>query len=407
MIKLRNTLIYLIIIIALLFTVIILDNPLFEGVIVFSLLLIIILIFKKEMDYIADIEVSHQQNINYYIERTKTQASQSAFRLRRLVEALGSGVLLIDENGKIQITNQSFIQTFKFQSLLNEPYEILKEYPTLYQNISKAFLAENHTRSQIQINDFFYDLIMTPIIEKELFQGLLILVNDITTLKHAEQFQKQFTADVSHELKTPLSALIGMSEILLQNDVSKEDQKDFINTIHEEALRLEVMIKDLLTISKMDRLDYELVKSKVSITKLIKKVIQLMKNPIDKKGLELEIDIEETHLFIDENKFYQVILNLVKNALAYTDEGKISIIGELKEEAYLLKVKDTGMGIDPSHQPFVFKRFYRIDEARSRDSGGSGLGLSIIKNVVLKHGGQIHLESAKGNGSTFTITLPM
>lgn len=405
--RLKNYFIYSILLMVLLISIIVINNPLLEGVIVFALVIFIVFIVKKELDNLADIEVSHQQNINYYIERTKTQASQSAFRLRRLVEALGSGVLLIDEKGKIQITNQSFMQTFKFQSLLNEPYEILKVHPTLYQNISKAFVAENHTRSQIQINDFFYDLIMTPIVEKELFQGLLILVNDITTLKHAEQFQKQFTADVSHELKTPLSALIGMSEILIQNDVAKEDQKDFINTIHDEALRLEVMIKDLLTISKMDRLDYELVKSKVSITKIIKKVIQLMKNPIDNKGLELEIDIEETLLFIDENKFYQVILNLVKNALAYTDEGTISIIGELKEDSYLLKVKDTGMGIDPSHHPFVFKRFYRIDEARSRDSGGSGLGLSIIKNVVLKHGGQIHLESTKGNGATFTITLPM
>lgn len=407
MIKLRNYIFYSLSILGLLSMVIVLDNPLFEGVIVFSLVLIFLSVTKRILDYIADIEVSHQQNINYYIERTKNQANQSAFRLRRLVEALGSGVLLIDENGKIQITNQSFLQTFNFNHLVGESYEVLKKYSPLYQNISKTFLSENYTRAQIHVNDFFYDLIMTPIVEKEIFQGLLILVNDITNLKHAEQFQKQFTADVSHELKTPLSALIGMSEILLQNDVDDESQNDFIKTIHEEALRLEIMIKDLLTISKMDRLDYELTKSNVSIKELIKKVTQLMKNPIENKGLKLDTDIQEAQLFIDQNKFYQVILNLVKNAIAYTDNGTISITGTIVDDTYLLKVKDTGIGIDAIHQPFVFKRFYRVDEARSRDSGGSGLGLSIIKNVVLKHGGQIHLESEKMKGSTFTISLPL
>lgn len=407
MIRLRNWFIYITTLISFLALVILLDNPLFEGVIVFGIIGMTLVIFKNLFDYIADLEVSHQQNVNYYIDRTKNNANQSAFRLRRLVEALGSGVLLIDEKGRIQITNQSFLQTFKFENIIEESYDILNKYGPMYQNISKAFLAEQHARAQIQIDDYFYDLIMTPIVEKELFQGLLVLINDITTLKNAEQFQKQFTADVSHELKTPLSALIGMSEILLTNDVKKEDQNDFINTIHEEALRLEVMIKDLLTISKMDRLDYELTKSKVSVTKLIKKVAQLMKGPIDKKGITLDIEIEEAILFVDENKFYQVILNLVKNALAYTDKGEISIRGEIMEDAYVLKVKDTGMGIAKEHQPFVFKRFYRVDEARSRDSGGSGLGLSIIKNVVLKHGGQIHLESEPSLGSTFTITIPM
>lgn len=407
MIRLRNYLYFLFMFITFLFLVILIDNPLFEGVIVFVIFFLTMAFIKTLMDNYADQEVSHQQSINYYIDRTKQQANQSAFRLRRLVEALGSGVLLIDENGRIQITNQSLLNTFNFSNVIGEPYELLEVYPSLYQNIQKAFLAENNARAQIKINDYFYDLIMTPIIEKELFQGLLVLVNDITTLKHAEQFQKQFTADVSHELKTPLSALIGMSEILLQNDVKKDAQIDFIKTIHEEALRLEIMIKDLLTISKMDRLDYELIKSKVSITKLVKKVVQLMNGPVSKKNLSLEVDLEEAILLIDENKFYQVILNLVKNALAYTDHGTILIQGEIIQDAYQLKVKDTGIGIAKEHQPFVFKRFYRVDEARSRDSGGSGLGLSIIKNVVLKHGGQIHLDSAPLKGSTFTITIPM
>jgi two-component system phosphate regulon sensor histidine kinase PhoR len=407
MIRLRDYLYFLLSFITLLILVILLDNPLLEGVIVFAIIILTISLLKTMMDKFADQEVFHQQNINYYIDRTKNQANQSAFRLRRLVEALGSGVLLIDENGRIQITNQTLLNTFHFSNVIGESYELLEAYPSLYQNIKKAFLAENHARAQIQIDDFFYDLIMTPIIEKELFQGLLVLVNDITTLKHAEQFQKQFTADVSHELKTPLSALIGMSEILLQNDMEKSSQKDFINTIHEEALRLEIMIKDLLIISKMDRLDYELIKSKVSITKLVKKVVQLMSGPVSKKNLSIEVNLEEAILLIDENKFYQVILNLVKNALAYTDHGTIFIQGEIIQDAYQLKVKDTGMGISKEHQPFVFKRFYRVDEARSRDSGGSGLGLSIIKNVVLKHGGQIHLDSAPLKGSTFTITIPM
>jgi two-component system phosphate regulon sensor histidine kinase PhoR len=248
---------------------------------------------------------------------------------------------------------------------------------------------------------------MTPIFDDTGFEGLLILVNDITELKIAEQFQKQFTADVSHELKTPLSAILGMTEIMINSPVKPDKQKEFLKTLNEEAVRLEKLIKDLLVISKLDRIDLEFIKTPTSIKTLVEKSSRLLQTQFERKNLQLIIKVEDHTLMLEEQKFHQVMVNLLSNALQYTDQGTITIEGEKLKDYYQLKVIDTGIGMDEEHLPFVFKRFYRVDAARSRDSGGSGLGLSIVKNVVVKHGGQIQITSRINQGTTFTILLPI
>lgn len=404
--QIRNTIIFIVYTVFTVGLSIFLTNPFYEGFILFTWFIVLIGAIKRLLDRFADAKIQHQQTLNYHLDREKKRHDADTLRLKRLVQTLGSGVLLIDPNEIIQIANETFYHTFKLNDLIGQSYHSIKVIEPLYQKINESMTTEHFSRSQVQLDEYVYDLIMTPLLEADTFKGLLVLITDITSLKTAEQFQKQFTADVSHELKTPLSALIGITEILKNQEVDKATQKEFVELIHEEATRLELMIKDLLTISKMDRLDYELKKSQTSVKKLVKDATSLLKKPIEEKGLTLSVNVEDDDILVDRNRIHQVLINLIKNAMAYTDEGSITITGSTEQNEYVFTIEDTGIGIAKIHQPFVFKRFYRIDEARGRDSGGSGLGLSITKNVILKHGGSIDVSSEENKGSIFTIRLP-
>jgi two-component system phosphate regulon sensor histidine kinase PhoR len=170
---------------------------------------------------------------------------------------------------------------------------------------------------------------------------------------------------------------------------------------------METILSDLLIISKMDRLDYELTLEEIDFAVLVKENTNLLKRQLDEKGLKYIENIESCSMRVDKNKMGQVILNLVKNAITYTDSGEITVSGLIKGSNYVLSIQDTGIGIVQSDVDKIFKRFYRVDAARSRDSGGSGLGLSICKNVVMKHGGNITVESVISKGTTFTIIIPI
>jgi two-component system phosphate regulon sensor histidine kinase PhoR len=235
-----------------------------------------------------------------------------------------------------------------------------------------------------------------------------VIVHDISLIKTAERFQKQFTADVSHELKTPLSTIKGFSEILARDGkISKEDKKEFIEIIQKEVTRMETIISDLLVISKMDRVDYELEYSKSNMQSTIEDAVSILKNDLEQKGLTLYQDIESKTFMYDYTKMHHVLLNLVRNAINYTDQGHIELKGYVDKNNYVIEVSDTGIGIPEEEKEKIFTRFYRIDTARSRDTGGSGLGLSIIKNVIRKHEGFIEVSSEVGKGTTFKVSIPM
>lgn len=381
--------------------------PLIEGVFAILWIVYSFYFFRGILKKQKQVNLQQSNEIKYQVGKALDEVDSSNLKLSKLVNSLAGGVVLIDEKGFIKMENQTFLSMFNLESLMDQEYHLIEKIKPLFQPITEAFTAEVNKRVQIKNQERFFDLIMTPIFDDSVFEGLLILVNDITELKIAEQFQKQFTADVSHELKTPLSAILGMTEIMINSPVKPDKQKEFLKTLHEEAVRLEKMIKDLLIISKLDRIDLEFIKTPTSIKSIVEKSSRLLQTQIERKNLQLIIKVDDYRLMLEEQKFHQVMVNLLSNALQYTDHGSITIEGEKLQEFYQLKVIDTGIGMDEEHLPFVFKRFYRVDAARSRESGGSGLGLSIVKNVVVKHGGQIKVISQINQGTTFTILLPV
>ena len=387
---------------------VILLNDIF-GTVVFLIILTIFHIygFTGEKDKLYLDKEDSLLRLMSKLKKTKKENEDAYKRFISLTKTFGSGVIMVNEEGIINFTNKDFKEYFNIENI-NKDYNSLVKIKPLYKFINQAYLLENSSREQIQYQDKFYDLISTPIFENKFFQGCLIIVHDITSLKTAENFQKQFTADVSHELKTPLSSIKGFAEILVHDkEIKDKDRDEFIKLINKESTRMEAILKDLLIISKMDRLDYELTVKKVNIKDLINKNIDLVKHLINKKDIILKVDIDDYDLEIDKNKIGQVILNLVGNAINYTDKGEICIKGKLAGNYYSIKVIDTGIGINKQNIDKIFKRFYRVNNARSRESGGSGLGLSICKNVVLKHGGKIFVDSIKKQGTTFEILLPI
>lgn len=339
------------------------------------------------------------------LSKTQKESQDSYRRFISLTKTLGSGLMMVNEDGAINFANKDFNQYFSFENNYKNYNSLLKIKP-LYKFVNQAYLLEKSSREQIQYLEKHYDLVSTPIFENDVFQGCLILVHDITNLKTAESFQKQFTADVSHELKTPLSTIKGFSEILVRDvEMEKKDRIEFITLINRESIRMESILSDLLIIAKMDRLDYELNLQEINIKDLILESVDSLKYKINNKNLKCNIEAQDCILDLDKNKMGQVIINLVRNAINYTDKGKINIDGRIDREEYILQVRDTGIGIDKDNFENIFKRFYRVDTARSRDSGGSGLGLSICKNVVLKHSGKITVNSKRNEGTTFQVIL--
>lgn len=354
----------------------------------------------------ADAE-SQIQIMKHKLTQTEKQKEETYQQFISLSTTLGSGVLLVDAEGKIAFANKDINHYFHID-VSDKDYQTLTNIKPLYKFVNEAYLLEEQKREQIYYKDHFYDVISNPIFEDDIFQGCIIIVHDITLLKTAERFQKQFTADVSHELKTPLSTIKGFTEILSRgSSVSKEDKEEFIEIIQKEASRMETIISDLLVISKMDRVDYELEYKNNNIKSMIEEAISLLERDLKSKGLALHQDIETKSFMFDYTKMHHVVLNLLKNAINYTDEGHIELKGYTKKEHYIIEISDTGIGIPKDEIDMIFKRFYRVDAARSRDTGGSGLGLSIIKNVVKKHEGFIEVESEENVGTTFKIYLPM
>ncbi|HYT88851.1 MAG TPA: heavy metal sensor histidine kinase [Gemmataceae bacterium] len=219
---------------------------------------------------------------------------------------------------------------------------------------------------------------------------------------------RRFTADASHELRTPLTAIRTEAEVALRSNGVPAEQQQLLGSILEECGRLTRLTEQLLTLSREDAGIGRPGPAPVDLAALLHGVTETMRPVAEAKGVRLQVDIAGP-LWVqgDGIRLPQVFFNLLDNALKYTLEGgSVQVRGEARGAAVVATVRDTGEGIAPEHLPHVFDRFYRVDKARSREQGGTGLGLSIAKSIVAAHGGQIELDSARGRGTTCTVTLP-
>jgi heavy metal sensor kinase len=238
---------------------------------------------------------------------------------------------------------------------------------------------------------------------------LIRTINDmIARLEDSFKRMAEFTADTSHELKTPICALRGEAEVLLSKSRPAEEYQEGLVHFIERFDQLNRMINDLILLSKSDTGELELELAPLRLDSLIKEMGHLFQVLAEQKGISLEIDAAKDITVIgDKMRLQQLFTNLIDNAIKYTQEGSIRITIEKREENVLVRVTDTGIGIPQEEQEKIFKRFYRIDKSRSRETGGVGLGLSIAEWIAQAHRGRIEVESEANRGSTFTVYLPM
>ncbi len=337
-------------------------------------------------------------------------------RLLTLIENIGSGVLLIDSKGYITLMNKTYKQLFDVSSndyLYHLYYEVL-QYEDVSHLIEEIFITEKSVKKQmvlsLQIERKHFEVYGAPIIGNvDEWKGIVLVFHDITELKRLEQMRQDFVANVSHELRTPITSIRGFSETLLDGDLKNEKIiRDFLSIILTESERMQALIQELLELSKIENQEFKLSLTKVDLNSILSETSTMFSRKAEMKGINLEVELAQIPIIIDADPYRlkQVFINLISNAINYTPaNGKVKVIVSQNEKYAFVEVKDTGIGIEKNEIPRIFERFYRVDRARSRNSGGTGLGLAIVKHLVEAHKGYITVESERGKGTSFIVKL--
>ncbi len=338
-------------------------------------------------------------------------------RLSTLIENMGSALLLIDDKGYINTVNRAYLDLFKVdeESCLSELYYKVIDREEVNALVEEIFMVEQKVKKQIVLTIGIerknFEVYGAPIIgPKGEWKGIILVFHDITELKKLETVRKQFVANVSHELNTPVTSIKGFTETLI--DGAKEDKSTldhFLSIILKESNRLQALIKELLELSKVEQHGFQLDLQKVDIMPILRDTYEILEKKAAKKNIHFEImDPKKTIICVtDSLRIQQVMINLVSNAISYTPpNGKVTISASEDEDKVYLKISDTGIGIAEKEFPRIFERFYRVDKDRSRESGGTGLGLAIVKHILEVHHGEITIDSKLNEGSTFTVMIP-
>lgn len=338
-------------------------------------------------------------------------------QLSTVIENSESGLVLIDEKGYIHLVNRKFISMFGKtpQDYIGYLYYDVLENEQIHHTVQKTFLSEEHVKQMFSIENngspaMYLEIVGAPIFnERNILRGAVLVIYDITEFKHIETMRRDFVANVSHELKTPITSIRGFSETLLDGaQENQEIREQFLQIIFKESKRIQLLIDDLLILSKIEKDEPQLSITECNTKDLIAEVLPLFHQRSEQKKIHLEIDDGESMFFeADGEKVKQVLLNLFTNAINYTPElGKVKISINDAGDNVLFEVKDTGIGIEKEVLPRIFERFYRVDKDRSRKTGGTGLGLAIVKHIVEAHHGSIVVSSEINVGTTFKVYFP-
>ncbi len=338
-------------------------------------------------------------------------------RLMTLIENMGSGLLFIDSKGYITLTNRTFKEVFqvKDETFLNKLYLDVIPYQDICYLIEEVFMTEKKVRKQMQLmfsmTKKHFEVYGAPIISQgNEWKGIVLVFHDITELKKLEQIRKDFVANVSHELKTPITSIKGFAETLLDGALNDpKTLKSFLSIILNESERLQTLINDLLELSKIEQHNFRLTIENIDLVKIVSESIEILSDKANRKDIQIHIHSDEPTLRMkgDPRRLKQIFINIIDNAITYTpNQGDIKIRLNDLQDKVRVTITDTGIGISKEEIPRIFERFYRVDRARSRESGGTGLGLAIVKHLMEAHHGYISVESEIGKGTSFHLTFP-
>ena len=380
-------------------------------------------IITGNIENIENIKISNKKNEIYeLVERFKKltntlndnlkEISSQKAQIEAILLHMSDGVMAFDVYGNLIYKNPSAIKLLNIDNELIEFDKIFKKL-NVDVNFEKIIYLQDWTSCEkmLSINEKYVNMYFEPFKnEEDDIEGVIVLIQNITEQVKLDNMRKEFVANVSHELKTPITSIKSYSEALLEDNVDKETSSRFLSVISNEAQRMARLVSDLLQLSKFDINKTDNKKVEFDLGELVKRTYDKISIEADKRGHEVEcyVTADVPKIYADKDGIEQVLLNVMSNAIKYTpDYGKIKIyVGFVYNHAYV-KVIDNGIGIPKKDLKRVFERFYRVDKARSREQGGTGLGLAIAKEIVERNQGSIDINSTEGKGTELIIRLPV
>lgn len=373
---------------------------------------------KSVIKPINEIDLDHPENSDAYEELTpllhrilnqqKTikkqlnEAKKHRDEFKLITENMSEGFLITDRDGRLLSCNSAALKLLDADE--NDGTVLSLNRTGDFRKTVHAALSGERAENTMTHGESTYNLIANPVFEGEKTIGAVIVIIDVTESRRRELIRREFTANVSHELKTPLTSISGFAELLSAGGVPEDTVTDFAKTIYTEAQRLISLVSDIIKISELDEKSVCYEKENVNITELSRDVARRLKMSADKKNVKIGISGEDISVYGVRKILDEMIFNLCDNAVKYNKEGGTVEIRVKKEDGKtVLSVRDTGIGIAPSQQSRVFERFYRVDKSRSKAEGGTGLGLSIVKHGAMYHGAEIKLISTPGEGTEVTV----
>lgn len=343
------------------------------------------------------------RRINQQRGQIKTQLQilqQKKNEFDQITASMNEGLVLLDDHGRILSINPAAEALFHTDSQSIGMDFLMIEHSSRINDAISLARKTGHSEISLDRDERIYQMDASRIECEDQILGTVLLIFDVTERVNAEQTRREFTANVSHELKTPLTTILGSSELLQTGMVKPEDTSRFLGHIHDEAARLLALIEDILRLSQLDE-GVELPHETVELSAVAAEVAQQLQEKAQRYHTTLHLQTEPCPLPGVSRLFYEIIYNLTENAIKYNTEGGMVNISVTKDGIFT--ISDTGIGIPGADQERVFERFYRVDKSHSRQSGGTGLGLSIVKHAAAYLGAAIDLQSVVGEGTTIRV----
>lgn len=340
----------------------------------------------------------------------------SAVKTRAILSSMINGIIAFDNDRRVMFINPVAETLLGIQEERVRGHHVLEIIRSnLLNDCLEQFLASDQAATaDIEVfepSSRTLSVSTMPILsELQERLGGVILLQDVSEIRKLEQMRKDFVANVSHELKTPLTSIQGFVETLKAGAADQKPVRDkFLDIIEIESARLSALIDDLLTLSAIENRTQFVSQDRIDVTRSVREVLEMLSEQALRKGITLTLDAPSELSPLEGNTgwFKQMLINLVDNAIKYTpDQGMVHVELAEHQEVLEIRVADNGIGIEPEYLDRLFERFYRVDKARSREVGGTGLGLAIVKHIAIAMGGQVAVTSAPGEGSVFTLRLP-
>ncbi len=343
-----------------------------------------------------------QRKIDEQIDELRLKSNE----FQAITKSMSDGLVLLNAKGNIVSINKTARSIFGVtkENCLNQSYLTIDNAQYLQEMMDNSSTAPKQTKA-ITRDGRDYEIRFSKISDNGTIVGYVLIILDVTEKKRTEQLRQEFTANVSHELKTPLQAIIGYSELMANGIVSPNDIPHFASRIHKQSTRLKTLIEDIIFLSHLDEGQVANLEH-LDVKQICYEVFDDLQEKATEREVKLILQGEQLIITAVKRYIYELIYNLVDNAIRYNrPHGTVTVTLHSLTNKCTIAVSDSGIGIAPEEQHRIFERFYRVDKSHSRQTGGTGLGLSIVKRVVLYHYGKIKVASKLGQGTTFTVTL--